>query len=46
MAEVLADFPSGPLDQYRQKVSFDWKKMKVFLFGEEEVRYMVSKQNI
>ncbi|XP_066246335.1 peroxisomal acyl-coenzyme A oxidase 3-like [Euwallacea similis] len=39
MTEVLSDFPAGPLDFYRKKASFDWKQLKVFLFGEDEVRY-------
>uniref|UniRef100_A0AAR5PQV9 Acyl-CoA oxidase/dehydrogenase middle domain-containing protein n=2 Tax=Dendroctonus ponderosae TaxID=77166 RepID=A0AAR5PQV9_DENPD len=39
MAELLEDFPAGPLDLYRRKASFDWKQMKLFLFGEEEIRH-------
>ncbi|MBN3316038.1 ACOX3 oxidase, partial [Atractosteus spatula] len=31
----LSDVPSGPLDTYRKKASFDWKEMVVFLDGEE-----------
>lgn len=37
--EVLEDFPSGPLDFYRQKSSFYWKEMKVLLEGEDVVKY-------
>ncbi|XP_050305250.1 peroxisomal acyl-coenzyme A oxidase 3-like [Anthonomus grandis grandis] len=40
MTQVLEDFPSGPLDYYRKKASFDWKTMKMQFFGEEEVVYM------
>lgn len=39
MSGVLNDFPPGPLDYYRKKSSFDWKQLKVFLLGEDEVRY-------
>uniref|UniRef100_A0A665WS22 Acyl-coenzyme A oxidase n=1 Tax=Echeneis naucrates TaxID=173247 RepID=A0A665WS22_ECHNA len=31
----LADLPSGPLDIYRKKASFNWKEMLLFLDGEE-----------
>lgn len=39
MAKYLQDFSNGPLDYYRKKASFDWKKMKVFLFTEEVVEF-------
>lgn len=29
------DFPSGPLDIYRQKASFSWKEMLNFMEGED-----------
>ncbi|XP_054269521.1 peroxisomal acyl-coenzyme A oxidase 3-like [Macrosteles quadrilineatus] len=31
----LQDFPPGPLDEYRKKASFDWKKLKILI--EDEV---------
>ncbi|XP_038852146.1 peroxisomal acyl-coenzyme A oxidase 3 isoform X1 [Salvelinus namaycush] len=31
----LPDFPSGPLDIYRKKASFNWKEMVMFLEGED-----------
>ncbi|XP_029382077.1 peroxisomal acyl-coenzyme A oxidase 3 isoform X3 [Echeneis naucrates] len=31
----VADLPSGPLDIYRKKASFNWKEMLLFLDGEE-----------
>lgn len=40
--EILRDFPSGPLDRYRKQASFNWKKMKVLLIGEEILQYKVS----
>uniref|UniRef100_A0A1Y1K0L4 Acyl-coenzyme A oxidase n=1 Tax=Photinus pyralis TaxID=7054 RepID=A0A1Y1K0L4_PHOPY len=39
MAEYLKDFPSGPLDQYRKRASFDWKKLKLYLYSEEILQY-------
>ncbi|KAF5276544.1 hypothetical protein FQR65_LT03974 [Abscondita terminalis] len=39
MAERLEDFPRGPLDYYRAKASFDWKKLRVFLYTEEVLKY-------
>ena len=39
--ELMKDFPPGPLDHYRQKASFDWKKMKLFLEGEDILRFKV-----
>ncbi|CAM1320947.1 ACOX3 (predicted) [Pycnogonum litorale] len=33
--ELIPDFPSGPLDIYRKKTSFNWKQMKILLFGED-----------
>ncbi|XP_059210542.1 peroxisomal acyl-coenzyme A oxidase 3-like isoform X2 [Centropristis striata] len=35
----VADFPSGPLDVYRKKASFNWKDMLYFLEGEEIVAF-------
>uniref|UniRef100_A0A3B4TMA9 Acyl-coenzyme A oxidase n=1 Tax=Seriola dumerili TaxID=41447 RepID=A0A3B4TMA9_SERDU len=32
---LVADLPSGPLDIYRKKASFNWKDMLLFLDGEE-----------
>nr|XP_046236273.1 peroxisomal acyl-coenzyme A oxidase 3 isoform X2 [Scatophagus argus] len=31
----VADLPSGPLDIYRKKASFNWKDMRRFIEGEE-----------
>ncbi|XP_070785785.1 peroxisomal acyl-coenzyme A oxidase 3 isoform X1 [Enoplosus armatus] len=35
----VADLPSGPLDIYRKKASFDWKEMLLFLDGEEVLAF-------
>ncbi|XP_063238468.1 peroxisomal acyl-coenzyme A oxidase 3-like isoform X2 [Bacillus rossius redtenbacheri] len=45
MTELLADLPPGPLDRYRKQASFDWKKLKVFLEGEDIVRYKMRVWN-
>ncbi|XP_035690626.1 peroxisomal acyl-coenzyme A oxidase 3-like [Branchiostoma floridae] len=37
--ELLPDFAPGPLDLYRKKASFSWKEMKVFLEGEDMVKF-------
>ena len=42
MEEILADFPPGPLDIYRKKASFDWKKMKHYLEGEDMIKFKVG----
>uniref|UniRef100_UPI00398F3A2F peroxisomal acyl-coenzyme A oxidase 3 n=1 Tax=Pristiophorus japonicus TaxID=55135 RepID=UPI00398F3A2F len=35
---LLLDFPSGPLDLYRKKASFNWKELALFWDGEEIIR--------
>ncbi|KAM9424411.1 peroxisomal acyl-coenzyme A oxidase 3-like [Pholidichthys leucotaenia] len=35
MDHIVADLPSGPLDIYRKKASFNWKDMVIFIDGEE-----------
>ncbi|GCB67181.1 hypothetical protein scyTo_0008009 [Scyliorhinus torazame] len=35
---LLLDFPSGPLDLYRKKTSFNWKELALFWDGEEIIR--------
>lgn len=37
--ELLPDFPSGPLDEYRRRATFDWRKMKLLLEGEEIIKF-------
>lgn len=39
VSDVLTDWPSGPLDRYRSKASFDWKQMKLLLETEEVIRF-------
>lgn len=39
--ELLSDFPPGPLDAYRKKATFQWKKLKLFIEGEDELRFKV-----
>ena len=35
--EMAKHFPPGPLDSYRNRASFDWFQMKVFIDGGEDV---------
>lgn len=42
MSRLIEDFAPGPLDFYRKKASFDWKKLKTYLFTEEIIKYEVS----
>lgn len=37
--EIMRGFPPGPLDAYRKKASFDWKEMRMFLDGEDILRF-------
>lgn len=37
--EFMPDWPSGPLDAYRSKASFDWRKMKLLMDGEDIIRF-------
>jgi acyl-CoA oxidase len=38
----LDDLPKGgPLEDYRKRASFDWKKMKLFLEDIELIQYKV-----
>ncbi|CAH1801769.1 unnamed protein product [Owenia fusiformis] len=39
LSDILKDFPPGPLDEYRKRASFDWKNMKLFLEGEDIIKY-------
>lgn len=40
--DILKDFPPGPLDSYRKKASFDWKKLKLHMYGEEFLKFQVK----
>lgn len=42
---ALADLPSGPLDIYRRRASFNWKDMVMFLEGEDVLEFKVSCEN-
>ncbi|CAN9509757.1 unnamed protein product [Ophioblennius macclurei] len=39
MEHIVADLPSGPLDVYRKKATFNWKDMCVFIDGEEILQF-------
>lgn len=37
--DVLPNFEPGPLDYYRKQATFDWRKMKLLLEGEEVIKF-------
>ncbi|XP_017770521.1 PREDICTED: peroxisomal acyl-coenzyme A oxidase 3-like [Nicrophorus vespilloides] len=37
--ELLPEFPAGPLDEFRGKASFDWRKLKLFLEPKDVILY-------
>ena len=42
LEEILKPFPPGPLSPYRESASFDWRTMKLFLEGEDLLRFKVT----
>lgn len=40
--KIFPNFRSGPLEEYRQKASFCYKRMNVLLEGEEHIRLKVK----
>lgn len=40
--EIMQDFSPGPLDVYRKKATFNWKEMRMFLDGEDILRFKVG----
>lgn len=39
LQRLLPDWPEGPLTEHRRTATFDWRKMKILLDGEDVVRY-------
>lgn len=39
----ISDLPNGPLDEYRNRAKFDWKKLKIVI---EEPNILKLKVNI
>ncbi|KAI1303149.1 Peroxisomal acyl-coenzyme A oxidase 3 [Halotydeus destructor] len=39
VADVLPDWPTGPLESYRSKATFDWRTMKLLMEGEDVIRF-------
>lgn len=37
----IADLPTGPLDTYRQKATFDWKRLRLYTFGYDTLEFQV-----
>lgn len=46
MNHNVADLPSGPLDVYRNKASFNWKDMVHFIVGEDVYLFKVTSQAV
>lgn len=42
MYHAVPDLPSGPLDVYRKRASFNWKDMVMFLEGEDVLAFKVG----
>lgn len=36
--QILPDWPTGPLDYYRKQATFDWRKLKIIIEGEDCIR--------
>ncbi|CAO1355326.1 unnamed protein product [Diamesa hyperborea] len=43
VTDFIPDMPQGPLDEYRKRAKFDWKKLRVYIEGEDnlKVKYMI-----
>lgn len=37
--DLIADMPAGPLDRYRRKATFAWKRLKLIMEGEDIIRF-------
>lgn len=44
LSQGFPELPSGPLDVYRKRASFNWKEMLRFLEGEEIIAFKVTGQ--
>lgn len=42
LSEEFPELPSGPLDVYRKRASFNWKEMLRFIEGEEIIAFKVT----
>ncbi|XP_030763359.1 peroxisomal acyl-coenzyme A oxidase 3-like [Sitophilus oryzae] len=45
MGDVNSEFSAGPLDYYRKQASFDWRKMKEFIYSKEELNFLKNAHN-
>lgn len=46
LKKLLPDWPEGPLTEWRRKATFDWRKMKVLLDGEDVVSFKTKVWNV
>lgn len=37
--DILKDWPIGPLTKYREQASFDWRKLRISIEGEDAIRF-------
>src|SRR5688572_26282703 len=37
----ISDLPAGPLDKFRASATFNWKRLKILLEGDEEIKLKV-----
>lgn len=45
MISLLPDWPQGPLTEFRKRATFDWRKMRVLLEGEDVVLFKAKVWN-
>lgn len=41
LRELVPDLPKGPLDNYRKKASFDWRRMKLAYESVNTIKFKV-----
>lgn len=39
---LFPELPAGPLDHYRQKAKFDYRRLSLLIDGERRLRFRVS----
>ena len=46
LKKLLPDWPIGPLTEYRKRATFDWRRMKILLDGEDVVSFKAKVWNV
>lgn len=44
--KLFPDLPAGPLDHYRQKAKFDYRRLSLLIDGERQLRLRVNENTI